>query len=236
MKPAVSKTIGICIPTIEGGVVCHQEIGREAARREIPYPQIVTHTPLFEEIGRSVTNDDFQALAAVLSDSINCTARAGADFAIIPSNTVHVVFDDVVRRSAIPVLSILDVAGEHCARHGYGRVGILGTTPTAQRRLYDAPLARQGLATLYPPQADQEAMMQIIYHELIRGIFSDESKRHLEGITQRLAADCDAVVLGCTELPLVLTEEACRTRLVDTTRILAHAALDEALKAGRTQA
>ncbi|MFA7667596.1 MAG: amino acid racemase [Burkholderiaceae bacterium] len=223
------KTIGICIPTIEGGVVCHQEIGREAARRGIPYPQIVTHTPLFEVIGRSVTHDDFQSLATVLADSINCTARAGADFAIIPSNTMHGVFDDIARQSDIPVLSILDVAGDHCVEHGYRRVGILGTTPTIQRRLYDAPLAGRGISTVYPSAADQDAMMKIIYHELIRGIFTDASRQQLEDITKRLAVNCDAVVLGCTELPLVLTEEACGTKLVDTTRILAHAALDRAI-------
>jgi aspartate racemase len=85
------KTIGICIPTIEGGVVYHQEIGREAHRRGIAYPQIVTHTPLYEAISWAVAHDDFEALAPVLIDSVNRTAAAGADIAIIPSNTTHIV-------------------------------------------------------------------------------------------------------------------------------------------------
>lgn len=223
------KTIGICIPTIEGGVVCHQEIGREAVRRAVPYPPIVTHTPLFEMIDRAVAHDDFQALAPVLIDSVNRTAKAGADFAIIPSNTMHVVFDAVAKQSEIPVMSILEVTSDHCAKHNFGRVGILGTTPTVNRRLYDTPLANKGIEAFYPPAEDQEEMMMIIHYELIRGIFLDKSRQKLEHITKRLAASCDAVILGCTELPLVITEDACQTRLVDTTRLLSHAALDEAI-------
>lgn len=180
-------------------------------------------------IDRAVAFDDFQALSPVLIDSVNRLAKAGADFAIIPSNTMHVVFDAVAEQSPIPVLSILDVASDHCTKLAYGRVGILGTTPTVHRRLYDAPLYARGIATAYPSMSDQEAMMKIIHYELVRGIFIDESRQRLEDIAKRLAENCDAVVLGCTELPLVITEDACQTKLIDTTRILSHAALDEAV-------
>ncbi|KAJ5091226.1 Aspartate racemase [Penicillium alfredii] len=222
------KTIGICIPTIEGGVVCHQEIGREATRRGVAYPAIATHTPLFEEIGRAVQTSDFNSLAAVLSDSINRIAKAGADVAIISANTMHIVFDEIAAQSQIPILSILEVTAEYCTKHGYQRVGVLGTTPTITRRIFDAPLEKRGMTTVYLSQSDQDVVMDIIHNELIRGIFLDPSRQQLERIAKQLATQCDAIILGCTELPLVLTEESCQTKFVDTTRVLAHAALDHA--------
>lgn len=224
------KTIGICIPTIEGGVVCHQEVGREAARRCIAYPPIVTHTPLYAEIKQAVKTDDFDSLATVLSDSINRTAKAGANFAIIPSNTPHIVYDGMAAKSTIPILSILEVTADYCELRGYKRVMILGTTPTARRRIYDEPLKKRGIIALYPPDIDQEFIHATIQNELIQGIFLDKTQQCLRIIAKRLALQCDAVVLGCTELPLVLTEEGCQVKLVDTTRILAHAALEFATK------
>ncbi|KAJ5167373.1 uncharacterized protein N7482_006154 [Penicillium canariense] len=224
------KTIGICIPTIEGGVVCHQEIGREAMRRGIAYPPIVTHTPLYAGIKQAVQTDDFDSLVAVLSDSINRTAKAGADFAIIPSNTPHIVYSETAEKSVIPVLSILDVTADHCKKHGYKRVGILGTTPTARRRLYDAPLEKRGITSVYPSESDQDLVHDIIQTQLVCGIFLDETRDKLVRIAKQLAPHCDAIILGCTELPLILNEENCMIKVVDTTRILSHAALDLATK------
>ncbi|OOQ87792.1 hypothetical protein PEBR_16529 [Penicillium brasilianum] len=224
------KTIGICIPIIEGGVVCHQEIGREAMRRGIAYPPIVTHTPPFEGINQDVKSGNFDSLAEILSESINRTAQAGAEFAIIPSNTPHIVFDETAKHSTIPVLSILDVTANHCEKHGYKRVGILGTIPTVRRGLYDASLAKRGIAPVYTSELEQDRVNDIIHTELICGIFLNETRNELVGIANRLAAKCDAIILGCTELPLILDEENCGIQVVDTTRILAHTALDFAIK------
>ncbi|KAJ5161941.1 hypothetical protein N7492_007333 [Penicillium capsulatum] len=224
------KTIGICIPTIEGGVVCHQEIGREATRRGISHPEIVTHTPLYAGIKQAVKSNSFDSLSTVLSDSINRTAKAGAEFAIIPSNTPHIVYDETVAKSAIPVLSILEVSAEHCVKQGYKRVGILGTTPTVERRIYDGPLGRRIIATVYASPADQEFVHDKIQNELICGMFRDDTRERLVQIAKQLAAECDAIILGCTELPLVMTEENCQARCVDTTRLLSHAALDLAVQ------
>ncbi|KAJ5359234.1 Aspartate racemase [Penicillium cataractarum] len=224
------KTIGICIPTIEGGVVCHQEIGREAMRRGIAYPPIVTHTPLFEGIDQAVKTGDFDSLVAVLSESINRTAQAGAEFAIIPSNTPHIVLDETAKHSTIPVLSILEVTAGYCEKHGYKRVGILGTIPTVRNGLYDASLAKRGIASVYTSESEQDRVHDIIQTELIRGIFRNETRNELVGIAQQLAPKCDAIILGCTELPLILDEENCGIKVVDTTRNLAHAALDFAVR------
>ncbi|KAJ5458576.1 hypothetical protein N7475_009964 [Penicillium sp. IBT 31633x] len=224
------KTIGICIPTIEGGVITHQEIGREAARRGIAYPQIVTHTPLYRELEHALKTDDRQSLAAVVTGSINCTAKAGAEFAIISANTPHIAFDDIADQSNIPVLSILDVTASHCEKHEYKNIGILGTSWTVDHRLYDNPLQKRGMAVVYLSDSDQAIVMDAIEKELLQGIFLKETVEKLVLIAKGLAMRCDAIILGCTELPLVLTEENCGIKVVDTTRLLAHAALDFATK------
>lgn len=224
------KTIGICIPTIEGGVITHQEIGREAARRGIAYPPIVTYTPLYSDLEQALKADDRSSLAVLIAGSINRTAKAGADFAIISANTPHIAFDDVVARSSIPVLSILDVAAGYCDRHGYKNVGILGTSWTVDSHLYDSPLQKRGMAPVYVSESDQAIVMHAIEKELVRGIFLEETTSALVRIAKDLAVRCDAIVLACTELPLVLTEENCGIKVVDTTRLLSHAALDFATK------
>ncbi|KAJ5551874.1 hypothetical protein N7535_000180 [Penicillium sp. DV-2018c] len=222
------KTIGICIPTIEGGVIVHQEIGREAARRGIAYPPIVTHTPFYDDLMQALNLDDQQALGAVVADSINRTAKAGAEFGIISANTPHVAFDAIKAQAAIPILSILDVSAGHCEKNGYKSVGILGTSWTVNRRLYDAPLQNRGIAPVYISDDDQEVVMNAIVKELVNGIFLESTTNELLRIAKDLATRCDAIILGCTELPLVLTEENCGIKVVDTTRLLAHAALDYA--------
>jgi aspartate racemase len=224
------KTIGICIPTIEGGVICHQEIGREAMRRGIAYPQIVTHSPLYAQGRKAVKTGDFLSLAVILSDSVNRTAKAGAEFAIIPCNTPHIAFDQVASQSVIPVLSILEVSADYCVKHGYKRVGILGTSTTVRHRIYDEPLRKRGITAVYASDPDQDFVYAAIENELIPGIFIDKTLKELVRVAQDLGSKCDAIILGCTELPLVLTEENCGFKVVDTTRNLAHAALDFAIK------
>ncbi|KAJ5450316.1 uncharacterized protein N7458_006765 [Penicillium daleae] len=199
-------------------------------RRGIAYSPIITHTPQFEEINQAVKTDDFDSLAAVLSESINRTAQAGADFAIMPSNTPHIVFNETAEKSTIPVLSILEVTASHCETHGYKRVGILGTKPTIRRALYDAPLAKRGIISVYTSESERDLVHDIIQTELIRGIYSKQTCDTLVSIASRLVPKCDAIILGCTELPLILNEENCGIKVVDTTRILAHAALDFAIE------
>ncbi|KOS37410.1 hypothetical protein ACN38_g11795 [Penicillium nordicum] len=224
------KTIGISIPTIEGGVIAHQEIGREAARRGIAYPQIVTHTPLYGDLEQALKSGDNQALAASLADSINRTAKAGAEFAIISANTPHIAFDDIVVQSNIPVLSILDVAADYCKKRGYKRVGVLGTNWTVKNALYNGPLQKREMAAVYVPDSDQEIVMNAIVNELINGLILESTTSELVRIAKELATRCDGIILGCTELPLVLTEQNCGIEVVDTTRLLSHAALDFATK------
>ena len=221
----MARTIGICIATIEGGVVCHQEIGRDASRRGIAYPEIVTHTPRYASIRRAVEQDELSELPDTLVDSINRMAAAGAELAIIPSNTMHLVYDLVRPRCAIPLLNIAAVAAQSCRSSGYARVGVLGTASTMKRRLFDAHLHEVGIEPVYPSESDMATLTRIIADELIQGIFRDDSVATLLAIAARVHLSAEALILGCTELPLVLTADNCPMPLIDTTRLLARAAL-----------
>jgi aspartate racemase len=225
----MAKKIGICVATIEGGVVCHQEIGREATRRGIDYPEIITHTPRYDAFRKVIENDDLSELSAALSSSIGLLAAAGADFAIIPSNTMHLVFDGLVSQCSIPLLNIVAVAAEFCSAQGCSRVGILGTGSTMKRRLFDSELHKLGIDPVYPTNAEAETLNAIIARELVKGVFRGESVKQLVSIADRVGRSSDALILGCTELPLVLTSDNCSVPLVDTTRLLAHAALTAAV-------
>lgn len=222
------RTVGICVVTIEGGVVCHQEIGREAARREVDIPEIVTHTPLYSDISRALAARDFSALAETLIDSVARLTIAGADFAVIPSNTVHFAFDEVDAASPVPLLSIVDATAEHCRAEGYRRIGVLGTAATVEGRLYDKTLAARGIEPSYPSGDVAGEIDSLIHDELVRGRFTREARDRVRGLVDSWPVPVDAVVLGCTELPLLLDGTDCAVPLVDTTRILAHAALDTA--------
>jgi aspartate racemase len=225
----VARTIGICTATIEGGVICHQEVGREATRRGIDYPEIVTHTPKYAAIRKAVEDDELSELPATLIHSINLMAAAGAELAIIPSNTMHLVFDKVSPQCNVPLLHIASVAAEFCRSSGFRKVGVLGTASTMRRRLFDAHLHKVGVAAVYPPAGDMEMLTTIIARELIKGIFKQSSIDELAALTTRMAKEADALILGCTELPLVLTADNCAAPLIDTTRLLARAALTAAV-------
>jgi aspartate racemase len=225
----VALKIGICVPTIEGGAICHQEIGREAVRRGIEYPEILTHTPRYAGIRPAVEHGDFELALPVLQASLRILASAGAGLAIIPSNTMHAMFDQLAASSAIPLLHIVRVAAAYCVSRRYRRVAIMGTAGTINLRLFDPELAAAGIETVYPSVVEKNELNRIISSELVKGLFIASSREYLIGLTNRLGTRADAVILGCTELPLVVTEDNCETPLIDTTRLLARAALDASL-------
>ncbi len=225
----MAQKIGICVATIEGGAVCHQEIGREAVRRGIDYPEILTHTPRYSFIRPAVENGNFELTLGALRASLRTLAAAGAELAIIPSNTMHAVFDELAADCPIPLLHIVQVAAAHCRSCGYRKVAIMGTAATIDLGLFDLELAAAGIETVYPTRFDKDELNRIIATELVKGIFTAASREYLIRLTNQLGARADAVILGCTELPLVVTSDNCATPLIDTTRLLARAALDASL-------
>lgn len=213
------KTVGICVTTVEAGLVCHREIACEAGRRGVAVPEIVTHTPLLSVLGPALAEGDF---TDVLCESLARLAIAGADFALVPSDAVHLAFPAVDAVSPIPLLSATEATAVHCRARGHRRVGVLGTTPIVAERLYDYALIAAGIEPSYPGDAVTAEVDRLVRDE----------PRAAPGRVRRLIEtwrpEVDAVVLASTGLCLCMDGEDSPIPLADSTRLLAHAALDAA--------
>jgi len=150
---------------------------------------------------------------------------------LIATNTMHLVFDRVKKASPIPLISIVDATAEAIKKEKINTVGLLGTVFTMERDLYRDGLAKYGIKTLIPKKADRDYINKVIFEELCRGMIRDESrnnfKRIIEELTERGA---EGIVLGCTEIPLLIDEKDVSTRIFDTTKIHADKALEFAVK------
>ncbi|PIQ43539.1 MAG: hypothetical protein COV52_07700 [Gammaproteobacteria bacterium CG11_big_fil_rev_8_21_14_0_20_46_22] len=147
------------------------------------------------------------------------------DFIIIPSNTPHYCYDFFVRASKVPVLNLIDIAAEECSRRAYKKVAVLGTKPTMQDGLYSKALSGRGIEILPLSDGACEAIHDFIIHEIIPEKVSLSSTQYIRGLIEKLS--CDAVILGCTELPEVFGNTL-SIPSVDTTRLLARAAVEYA--------
>ena len=164
-------------------------------------------------------------------ESAHKVARAGAAFAICPDNTYHQAFEHVLPRSPIPWLHIAAAVAEEARRQGFARLGILGTKYLAEGPVYPETLGRFRIESEIPDAADRERINDIIFKELVNGIFPEASRLYFNEVTEKLKArGCDAVVLGCTEIPLIVRPDDCPLPTLDSTRLLARAALRRAVE------
>jgi aspartate/glutamate racemase len=225
------------------------------------HPEITMNSvPMAQHMPHIIAND-WKASAELLLASAYKVAEAGADFAICPDNTYHQAFEYLLPRSPIPWLHIAGAVAEEAHRLGYRRLGILGTkylvegpvyspSPHAGRagagsgddvsslqplaaggQGYRSPLARFNIDREIPDEADREKTNEIIFKELVNGIFAEGSRLYLNEVASKLKErGCDAVVLGCTELPLIVRPDDCPLPTLDSTRLLARAALRKALE------
>jgi len=224
--------IGIVACSAEGAALCYRTLCAEGAQRMGPHahPEISLHTHSLADYVACLDARDLDGVAALMLSSANKLARAGADFLICPDNTIHQAFGGVVVDSPRPWLHIAQEVTVEAAARGYRRVGILGTHWLVDSDVYPAAFSARGLEYARPGQDDRRLMGRIIMDELVYGVFDPASVSRLQGIVQRMKDDgCDAVVLGCTELPLVLNDGNCALPTLDSTRVLARAALDRAL-------
>ena len=158
-------------------------------------------------------------------------ALAGADFLVCPDNTIHQALPAIEARSPLPWLHIAEVVADEAVRMGYRRLGLTGTRWLVDSDVYPGKLDARGLDFLRPSPEDRDAVDRVIMEELVRGVFRPEAVAQLQGVIGRLKErGCDAVVLGCTELPLVLNEGNSPLPALDSTRLLARAALRRALE------
>ncbi|MEO2217085.1 amino acid racemase [Chromobacterium vaccinii] len=224
-----AKTIGIAGVTVPGAVDCLSKIHRLCADRfpHHHHPRFALDQPDFGVVHQAQDDDRWDLVADSIVGSLKRLAGAGAELAVIPANTVHLVVDDIRARSPIPLISILDVVADACAARGLKRVAILGTRWTMARRLYQAPLAARGIEEVIPDAAQQAAIQRAIFEELVpTGRASAATLAVLLEVVEAMKAQgCDGVALACTELPLVLNDANCGVPAIDTTLVLAEAAL-----------
>jgi aspartate racemase len=169
-------------------------------------------------------------VADLMLDSARRLAAAGADFLICPDNTIHQAFDLVQPRSPLPWLHIAEVVAQEAAHRGYRRLGLLGTHWLVRSEVYPRALAARGIACVRPSEADRDAIGRLIMDELVAGVFNPATVAFFRAVVDRLRAQgCDAVVLGCTEIPLILGDYNASLPTLDSTRLLARAALRRAI-------
>jgi aspartate racemase len=228
------KHIGIVACSAEGAALCYQTICREALTvvGKNDHPRITMDSIPMARWMPAFDAGDSAGVARVMLESARLLAAAGADFAICPDNSAHVAWDHVQAGTPIPWLHIARVVGEEARRGGFRRVGILGTrfTMGGGAPVYSGALGTLGIETVVPDAADAETVDRIIFDELVDGVFADASREFYNGVIARLAdRGCDAVALACTEIPLLVRPEESPLPTLDSTRLLAKAALREAM-------
>ncbi len=193
--------------------------------------KIVMYSVDFEEVERRQHEGRWEELTALMIDAAQRVERAGAECLLICTNTMHLMADDVERSIGIPLIHIVDVTGRAVRARGFGKVGLLGTRFTMEKDFYRGRLReRHGLEVLVPDEKDREVIHSILYNELCLGTVSDASKQAFRRIIAGLEArGAHGIILGCTEIPLIVKQEDYALPLFDTTTLHAEAAVDFAL-------
>lgn len=225
-------TIGVAGVTIPGAVDCISKMNQLSSRffPGISHPHILLDQPNQQSICDAMKQDRWDLVLGFLLKSVQALAKAGVDFVIIPANTVHRVIQDLQKKSPLPVLNMLEIVAKECEKKGYKKVGVMGTTWTMSGHLYEQALRQQGVEEVIPVKDEQQVIHDAIFAELIpTGIATSKTLKGLLQVVSSLKSrDCKAIALACTELPLALNEANCGLPVLDTTALLAEAALKRA--------
>lgn len=227
------KHIGIVACSAEGAALCYRTLCAEAPARmgEHMHPEVSMHTHPLGEYMVHIRTGNWQAVAELMLSSARKLASIGAGFAICPDNTIHQAFDLVVPQSPIPWLHIAEKVGQEAQRRGFSTLAITGTKYLMTGPVYPEALRKLGIECRIPDESDRERIDEIIFRELVNGIFTEESRRYFNDVIQEMKDQgCDAVVLGCTEIPLIVRPDDCPLPALDSTSLLARAALNNALE------
>jgi len=229
------KHIGIVACSAEGAALCYRTICTEGPRHLGPlaHPEVSMHTPSLADTMACIYRDDWQGVGEIMLASARKLAAIGADFLICPDNTLHQALPYVVPRSPLPWLHIAEVVADAAVARGFRCLGLTGTRWLVESPVYPDAVASRGLRYVRPEVAERDEMNRIIMDELVCGIFTRDAVTWFQRVIECMKdAGCDAVVLGCTEIPLVISDENAPLPTLDSTRLLARAALHRAVEAG----
>lgn len=187
----------------------------------LAYPEVIVYSADLSELLAIIDSEQWDRMADWLVVRIQSLAQAGADFAAIGSNTPHLVFEQVEARSPLPLISIVEATRDHARAKGYRRLGLMGTRLTMQSDFYNRSFDPAGMAVIVPEPPDRDMIQEKLFTEIELGIIKEETRQALLAVVQRMidAHAIDALILGCTELPLILDRDALGIPFLNTTAI-----------------
>jgi aspartate racemase len=224
--------IGIVACSAEGASLCYRTVCLEGAQQlgTHGHPEVSLHNHSLANYMRCIDAGDWEGVSELMLDSAAKLARVGANFLICPDNTIHQAMPWVAPRSPLPWLHIAEVVAAHAVERGFRTLGITGTRYLVDSEVYPGKLAERGLKYLRPNAAERAQINRIIFEELVCGLFTPQAVACFQQVLTRMRdAGCDAVVLGCTEIPLIMNDDNSPLPTLDSTRLLARAALRRAL-------
>jgi aspartate racemase len=229
----MSKHIGIVACSAEGAALCYRTICTEAPALmgRHRHPEVSMHTHSLAQYMEFIYRDDWQGVAGLMLSSANKLTKAGADFLIAPDNTIHRAFKLMAPKSPLPWLHIVEEVAAVAKGRNFRKLAVTGTRYTMEGPVYPEKLSAAGIEHLMPNVEERARIDDIIMDELVNGVFTNESRGYIQQVIGRMKNQgCDAVVLGCTEIPLLIDDASSPLPTLDSTRILARAAIRKALE------
>jgi aspartate racemase len=226
------RHLGILAHSVEGASLCLRTFCRHGFRRLGPHrhPDVTLDCIELHRSMPAWDAQDFAAIRATLSTSVDRLALAGADFFVCPDNTAHLALESEGAPLALPGLHIADMVAERAARDRRRKVGVLATKYTMDSDLYPRALGSRGIDTAVPDDDDRRIVNDIIFGELVEGVFTDQARSTYAQIIEKLEdRGCDAVALVCTEIPLLIDQDSSPLPVLDSTGLLAAAAFEVAV-------
>lgn len=229
----MSKHIGIVACSYEGAALCYRTICNEGAQYlgEHAHPEISLHTHPLSDYMIYINKDDWKGVADLMISSAKKLINIGAEILICPDNTIHQVFASVKKEIKTTWLHIAEEVVLKAKEANYYKIGILGTKFLMEGPVYPEQMNKYNLAYEIPIKEQRIKINQIIFNELVYGIIKDDSKKYFLSVIDELKRKgCDSVVLGCTEIPLIVLPQDSPLPILDSTRILARSALKHAIE------
>lgn len=217
--------IGIVACSAEGAALCYRTICEEGSRvlGNWDHPEVSMHTHSLAEYMKCIDRDDWPGVGELMLSSATKLAAIGADFLICPDNTIHKAIPDIAERLPVPLLHIADVVRASAAERGFRRIGLTGTRYLVESDVYPREFVR-------PDAAERAEINRIIFEELVHGVFKPDAVAYFQRVITRFKDQgCDAVALCCTEIPLIMNDANSPLPTLDSTRLLARAALSRAV-------
>ena len=231
------RHIGIVACSAEGAALCYRTICTEGAALlgNHAHPEVSLHSHSFGDYMACIYRGDWEGVAELMLSSAGKLAASGAEFLICPDNTVHQALPLLESRSPLPWLHIAEVVAAEAAARGFRRLGLTGTRWLVVSDIYPEKLAAHRIDYVRPNDEEREEINRIIMDELVHGLIEPESIVFFKEVIGSMKCEgCDAVVLGCTEIPLIMNDRNSPLPTLDSTRLLARAALRQALSNSRT--